>query len=164
MEDDTEVIYDRFGKFAQVDGNADVGIVVLGENPYAEGRGDRADLTLNPTIVKRVRERVDTLILLIVAGRPMVITEALGHADAVVMAWLPGTEGDGVAEVLLGDYEFTGKLPFTWMRSMDQLPFNFEEMDATLFVSGCDAPLFPFGYSLTMAKFTPFVLPACGGL
>jgi len=66
------------------------------------------------------------------------------QADAFVAAWLPGTEGQGVADGLFGDQPFTGKLPFTWPKSMDQLPFNLSSPAA-----GAKAPLFPFGYGLT---------------
>jgi beta-glucosidase len=154
---DTEIVYDRFGKFERVEGNADIGIVVLGERPYAEGQGDRADLDVNPLMIERVAERADTVILILVTGRPLVITEAMKFADAVVVAWLPGTEGNGVSDVLFGDFDFTGKLSFSWMRTMEQLPFDFAEMAD----SGCDAPLFPYGYGLTMAEFVPVVVPVC---
>ena len=75
----------------------------------------------------------------------MVIDDVLPYADAVVAAWLPGTEGQGVADVLFGDQPFTGKLPYTWLRTVDQLPFDF----ANLPTDTCDAPLFPYGYGLT---------------
>ena len=84
--------------------------------------------------------------VIILSGRPLIITEQLPLADAWVAAWLPGCEGQGVADVLFGDYAFTGKLPYSWPRSMDQLPFDF----ANLPTSGCNAPLFPFGYGLTV--------------
>ncbi len=67
----------------------------------------------------------------------MIITEQLNVADAFVAAWQPGTEGAGVADALFGDKPFTGKLPFTWPRGMDQIPS-----------AGAPSPLFPFGYGL----------------
>ena len=157
---DTTVTFNRFGNFDRVlddEGNpviADVGIVVVGEEPYAEGMGDSADLTLSnrdADIINRMRERSQKLIVVLVSGRPMIITDELEATDAFVVAWLPGTEGAGVADVLFGDYEFTGKLPYTWPRSMNQLPFDFANLPA----EGCDAPLFPFGYGLTTEDSSP---------
>ncbi len=142
---DAEIVHDRFGNFEQVEGNADIGIVVIGERPYAEGQGDRADLTINTTLIERMRERADTVIVILVTGRPLIITEALPLADAWVVAWLPGSEGAGVADVLFGEHDFMGRLAYSWPRSIRQLPFNFDNLQA----EGCDAPLFPFGYGLS---------------
>ena len=145
--------YDRLGQYDRiVDENgipaiADVGIVVVGETPYAEGMGDRADLTLSEAdraLTERVRASSKKLVVLLISGRPMIITAQLAQADAFVAAWLPGTEGQGVADVLFGDYPFTGKLPYTWPRSMDQIPFDFDNPPA----EGCAEPLFTFGYGL----------------
>ncbi|MGB0386382.1 MAG: glycoside hydrolase family 3 protein, partial [Ardenticatenaceae bacterium] len=86
-----------------------------------------------------------------------VITDQLAQADAFVAAWLPGTEGQGVADVLFGDYPFTGKLPYTWPRSMDQIPFDFE----TLPSEGCDAPLFRFGAGFLGQSHGPLDLLDC---
>ena len=94
--------------------------------------------------MNKVRPLVKKLVVILVSGRPMIINDALKSADAFVAAWLPGTEGQGVADVLFGDQPFTGKLPFTWPKSMDQLPFNLSSPAA-----GAKAPLFPFGYGLT---------------
>lgn len=147
------VHYDRFGEFDQVPDDAgepavaDVGIAVVGERPYAEGQGDSNDLTLSEgdlDVVKRLRSRSHRLIVILISGRPLVVNEALETADAFVVAWLPGTEGQGVADVLFGEVPFSGKLPYSWPRSMSQLPFDF----ANLPTEGCDAPLFPFGYGL----------------
>lgn len=148
---DTEIIHDRFGRFNQLEDQpekAEVGIVVLGERPYAEGRGDSDDLTINDGMLTRMNNFAETVIVIIVSGRPLVITEQLPLADAWVMAWLPGSEGGGVADVLFGESDFVGKLPFSWPRSNDQLPFDFENMPT----SGCEAPLFPYGYGLTYAE------------
>jgi len=75
----------------------------------------------------------------------MVITDQFQDADAWVAAWLPGSEGEGVTDVLFGDYLFTGKLSYSWPRSNAQLPIN-ENNSAGK--TGCQAPLFPFGYGL----------------
>jgi len=142
------VLYNKWGRFERVtDEIADVGIVVVSETPYAEGVGDLADLTLSErdvALIERVRQRSERIVVILISGRPMVVTEHLDRWDAFVAAWLPGTEGQGVADVLFGDYPFTGKLPYTWPKSMDQIPFDFDHMETT----GPEAPLFPFAYGL----------------
>jgi beta-glucosidase len=139
--------YNRFGRYDNIlDENgdlamADVGVVVIAENPYAEGAGDSKDLTLSDNeieLIQRVRERSQKLVVLVMAGRPLVITEALDLADAWVALWLPGTEGQGVADVLFGDLPFTGKTSFTWPASMDQLPLGSYDTE----------PLFSYGHGL----------------
>ena len=90
-----------------------------------------------------MREICDQLTVVLVSGRPLIISEQIDDWDAVVAAWLPGTEGDGVADVLFGDRPFSGKLPYTWPRSAKQLPFDFETLDPS-------EPLFPFGFGLTI--------------
>jgi beta-glucosidase len=79
------------------------------------------------------------LVVVLVAGRPLLVTDDLPKWDALVMAWLPGSEGAGVADVLFGDQPFRGRLPVTWPRSLDQLPVG----------SGDGQPLFPYGFGLT---------------
>lgn len=142
-----QVQFNRFGKYDNIldkDGNpaiADVGVVVIAERPYAEGVGDDEDLTLNQSdidLITRVKERSQKVVVIILSGRPLVITEALDLADAWVAAWLPGTEGQGVADVIFGDLPFSGKTPFTWLASMDQLPLGISNSE----------PLFPFGFGL----------------
>jgi beta-glucosidase len=159
----TQVNFNRFGNFERINddnGNplmADVGIVVVGERPYAEGVGDRSDLSLSEAdlaAIERIRDRSHKLIVIVISGRPLIISDTLPLADALIAAWLPGTEGQGVADVLFGGYEFSGTLPYTWPRSMDQLPFDF----ANLPTSGCDAPLYPFGYGLKTTDASPVLL------
>jgi beta-glucosidase len=151
---DTQVNYNNFTG----DTVADVGIVVVGERPYAEGFGDSDDLYLSDSDVaniERMHERAERVVVIILSGRPLIITNQLSLADAWVAAWLPGSEGSAVADVLFGDYAFTGKLPFSWPRSMRQLPFNF----AILPSEGCDAPLFSFGYGLDTSE--NVTIPIC---
>ncbi len=153
VSETTKVQFNRFGKFDNLkdaNGNplkADVGIVVISEKPYAEGVGDSATLALDEAqlnLVAKMRTTAEKVVLLVVSGRPILITDVIGDADAVVAAFLPGSEGIGVADVLFGDAPFTGKLPFTWLRSVDQLPFDFANMHST----GFEDALFPFGFGL----------------
>jgi beta-glucosidase len=145
VSENTTVHYDPAGKFDAADAIgteavADVGIVVLSEEPYAEGVGDRGDLHLPETdvaLLERVRSRCRKLVVVLLSGRPLIVTEHLPQWDAFVAAWLPGTEGDGIAQVLFGDYPFTGKLPYAWPSNMDQVSRK-----------AGDEPLFPFGYGL----------------
>ncbi|CAI0384753.1 unnamed protein product [Linum tenue] len=118
-------------------------IVVVGELPYAETEGNNMNLTIpepGPTMIKNVCRAVKCVVV-VVSGRPVVIEPYLKWIDGLVAAWLPGTEGQGVADVLFGNYGFSGKLSRTWFRSVDQLPMNVgdEHYD----------PLFPFGFGLT---------------
>lgn len=105
----------------------DAAVVVIGETPYAEGAGDRTSLNL-PTsdvnLVKNLKEKGLPVIVVLVSGRPMIIGELLPYSDAIIAAWLPGTEGKGVGEVLFGDYAPTGKLGHSWPGSMSQVPMN----------------------------------------
>lgn len=138
---ETEVVYAGDGTFET---RAEVGIVVVGETPYAEGRGDDADLTLSQDdldAIAATRAAVDQLVVVIVSGRPLIITDYIEDWDAVVAAWLPGSEGQGVADVLFGVQPFTGTLPLTWVRSVDQLPLS------SLLANG-EEPLFPFAFGL----------------
>lgn len=117
-------------------------IVVVGETTYAEGYGDSLNLTIpepGPTILTNVCAYVKCVVVLI-TGRPVVIQPYLPQIDALVAAWLPGTEGQGVADVLFGDFGFSGKLPRTWFKTVDQLPMNVGDPHYD--------PLFPFGFGL----------------
>lgn len=153
-----QVHYDRDGDFAGLTDaagqplRAQVGVVVVGEPPYAEGVGDRDDLTLSVgALVAAVRARSDRVVLVIVSGRPLIITELLPQVEAVVAAWLPGSEGAGVADVVYGRAPFKGRLAFTWPRAMGQLPFNFQTPAA----AGCAGPLFAFGAGLAPGEAGP---------
>lgn len=111
------------------DGNFDTatatyGVVSIHELPYVEGGGDRADLSVDQeqlNVVRQLRDRVERLIVVIVSGRPLLIEPILEIADAVVACWLPGTEADGIAEVLTGAAPFTGRLPVAWPRIAAQI-------------------------------------------
>ena len=148
---DVTVLHDARGRFEPRDDAAPsggvLGIAVVGEPPYAEWFGDDATLELplaDALAVERLRQQVDALAVVLISGRPLVIEWELQAADAFVAAWLPGSEGDGVADVLFGLRDATGTLPFTWPRRVDQLPFDLDQAPT----GGCDAPLFPRGYGL----------------
>lgn len=120
----------------------DYAIVAVGEHPYTETAGDSETLTMadpGPDVIKNVCGALKCIVI-IISGRPIVIEPYLTEIDALVAAWLPGSEGLGVVDVLFGDYGFTGKLPRTWFKTVDQLPMNLED-------SHYD-PLFPFGFGL----------------
>ncbi|MBN2442450.1 MAG: glycoside hydrolase family 3 C-terminal domain-containing protein [Spirochaetales bacterium] len=128
----------------------DVAIVVIGETPYAEGRGYDTDLSLTQddiSVLNNVYSAHIPVIVVLVSGRPMIVTNQIDNWDGFVAAWLPGTEGRGVADVLFGDYDFTGKLPCTWPRTMSQIPINVGD-------SSYD-PLFAYNYGLSCSASTP---------
>ena len=77
---------------------------------------------------------------MIVSGRPLVLTDQLRQMDALVAAWLPGSQGEGVADVLFGRRPFTGRLSMTWPRALEQEPINVGDRDYD--------PLFPYGWGL----------------
>jgi beta-glucosidase len=122
---------------------AAIGIAVIGETPYAEFQGDRTNLRLtveDVVLVDTMKRAGLRVVVVLVSGRPLIIDDILDKADAIVAAWLPGSEGQGVADVLFGDYKPTGKLSFTWPRG-----------DSTSLKRG-DAgyqTLFPLGHGLS---------------
>ncbi|MFI0371130.1 glycoside hydrolase family 3 protein [Actinomadura sp. 1N219] len=135
------VAYSKDG--SGIDRSYDAAIAVVGEKPYAEYHGDRTgDLGLGGEDLKtidRLRAAGVPVIVVLVSGRPMDIAAQLPGWDALVAAWLPGTEGAGVADVLYGEAEPTGRLPVTWMRDSAQQPVNRGDGKK---------PLFPFGFGL----------------
>ncbi|XP_043695617.1 beta-glucosidase BoGH3B-like [Telopea speciosissima] len=144
VDPSTEVIYNENPDANFVKSNGfSYAIVVVGEPPYAEYFGDNLNLTIpapGPTIINDVCGSIKCVVVL-VTGRPVVIEPYVSSIDALVAAWLPGSEGQGVADVLFGDYGFTGKLSRTWFKTVDQLPMNVGDAHYD--------PLFPFGFGLT---------------
>ncbi|KAK8545033.1 hypothetical protein V6N13_066346 [Hibiscus sabdariffa] len=139
----TQVVYSENPSAEFVKSNKfSYAIVVVGEPPYAESFGDNLNLTIpdpGPSTIYNVCKAVKCVVI-VVAGRPLVMQPHLSSTDALVAAWLPGTEGQGVADVLY-DYGFTGKLARTWFKRVDQLPMNVGDPHYD--------PLFPFGFGLT---------------
>lgn len=133
------------GRFAT---KPDAAIVVFGENPYAEFQGDRSDVAFddpatvdNLATMRRLRAAGIPVVAVFLSGRPLWVNPYLNASDAFVAAWLPGSEGEGVADLLFGKAEFRGKLPFSWPKRPDQAPLNVGD-------PGYD-PLFAYGFGLT---------------
>src|SRR5262249_8118485 len=141
------------GAFAE---KPDVAIVVFGEDPYAEGVGDRTDVAFttdagrNLAIMQRLKAQGIPVVAIFLSGRPLYVTPELNVADAFVAAWLPGSEAGGIADVLFRkadgsiQHDFHGRLSFSWPRAPDQTPLNVGD-------PGYD-PLFPYGYGLDYAN------------
>jgi len=137
------VVYERDAQFKGADSNASC-VVVVGEKPYAEWEGDNAEISLSEddrAVIAKARGLFKKVIVVLISGRPLVLGSSLAKCDALVAAWLPGTEGAGIADVLFGDAAPTGKLPFDWPLSADQMPLE-------RFASGEQIPLFPVGFGL----------------
>ncbi len=138
------VSYDTFGRFDGSGGEvAPLGIAVVGERPYAEGRGDNGTLALSDselTVLQRMLENVEELVVVLVTGRPLVLGPEFDDVDALLVAWLPGSEGSGVVDVLLGNSEASGRLPYTWPSSPDSLGVPRDDR--------CDGARYPYGYGL----------------
>ncbi len=136
--------------------DADVVIVVLSDKPYAEYNGDTDDLTLTGGMAQANNQKVlneakdakskgKKVIGLLLSGRPLVLNDNLNYFDSFVACFLPGSEaGSGIADVLFGDYDFTGKLSFTWPKNLSQLGYNSNK-------NGYDENIvmFPIGYGLS---------------
>jgi beta-glucosidase len=137
------------GKFGR---KPDVAIVVFGENPYAELVGDRPSIEYSPTdkkdleLLKKLKAAGIPTVAVFLSGRPLWVNPELNASDAFVAAFLPGSEGGGVADVLFKDsagkvrHDFTGKLSYSWPKRADQTPLNFGDLDYD--------PLFAFGHGL----------------
>ena len=137
----TKVTFSKDGADAA---GADLGIVVIGETPYAEMIGDRQSLELadeDVAVVEQMKQAGMPLVVVLLSGRPLIINKVIDKADAFVAAWLPGTEGRGVTDVLFGDFKPVGKLSCSWPRSMDQIPINF--------LDKAYHPLFSYGFGLS---------------
>jgi beta-glucosidase len=140
----TEVTFSKDGSGAA---GAKIGIVVIGEKPYAEMKGDRADLALekeDQDAVSNMKAAGIPVVVIVISGRPLILGDVADKADALIAAWLPGTEGQGIADILFGDFKPTGKLSFSWPRAMSQMPSHVGDANYD--------PLFKLGYGLLVPK------------
>lgn len=168
------------GKITQSDtttnipADAEVIVVCVGEAPYAEMEGDVGN-NWNPTswwdpiefnlkpfqknLITAAKASGKKVVCVLICGRPINITDDIAKCDAFVVAWYPGTEGDGVAEVLYNQngYDFSGRLPETWPASNSQEPVNYGNMGDSTGVAG--TPLFPYGYGRNFTGVLPTVFP-----
>jgi beta-glucosidase len=143
VSNETEVTHSIDGTGAE---GAALGIAVVGELPYAEGVGDREDLSLDEgdvATINNMKKAGIPVVVIVISGRPMIVNDILPQADALVAAFLPGTEGQGITDVLFGDFSPTGKLSYSWPRSNAELPMNIN-MPTEKY-----NPLFPIGYGLS---------------
>lgn len=127
LGESNNVEFEESGNFNTTSNKADVGIAIVSEKPYAEGWGDNPNPTIDNEDLKAIdnlRKSAKKVIVIIISGRPLIITDQLPMWDAAVEAWLPGSEGVGIADVLFGDMPFTGKLPLPWPASIEQLPIQ----------------------------------------
>ncbi|MCR5330755.1 MAG: glycoside hydrolase family 3 C-terminal domain-containing protein [Lachnospiraceae bacterium] len=142
-----EVNYDPLGE--NIAKNvSDAYVIVTGEDPYAETSGDRSASSLNVSAsdralldmlgedIAQIRAQGKPVILVLYSGRPINIASYVDMFDAVVEAWLPGTEGDGLADVLVGEYDFTGTTTFTWPWYASQIGSKFSDDSVVLFRRG----------------------------
>ena len=112
-----------------------------------EGQGDSVTLALsqqNSQVLANVKKAGIPTVVILLSGRPIILGNILDQSDALIAAWLPGSEGQGIADVIFGDYNPTGKLSHSWPRTVSQLPLDVGDKDYD--------PLFPFGYSMTYVK------------
>ena len=124
---------------------ADLAVVVVGERPYAEMFGDTTDLAINKddlAALAAVKASGVPYVVVVLSGRPVILGDIATEAGAIVAAWWPGTEGQGVADILTGAHKPTGKLAFTWPKSVAQLPINKHSKNAA-------EALYPFGFGLS---------------
>ena len=136
------MIYSKDG--SNVPEDAEIAIVVAGETPYAEYMGDDSDLLLDgadTSAINNLTGKGIPVVVILISGRPIMITDQLNKIDALIAVWLPGTEGQGITDVIFGDYTPTGKLSYTWPASISQIPIND--------IDGSKGALFPYGYGLT---------------
>ncbi len=123
----TKVEYSLSGIYKTSGQKAPLGIAVVGEVPYAEGWGDKEYPILSNedlTAIKNLQASCDNVVVVIVSGRPLLIANEVTNWDTLVAAWLPGTEGIGVADVLFGKKQFMGTLPVPWPKTAEQLPLT----------------------------------------
>jgi beta-glucosidase len=145
---DVEITYSKEGE--PIDTTADLAVVVIGETPYSEGLGDRDDLNLRVSqinLVRNIKNAGLPVIVILISGRPLIIKSIVPYSDAIIAAWLPGTEGGGITDVLFGDFNPTGLLSHSWPAAMEDIPINFGD--------SVYKPLFEYGYGITDLSDSP---------
>ncbi len=149
------IVFSKTGNFA--DTSAAYFIIIIGEIPYAEFMGDRSNLDLYSSqvaLVKKMKNYGAPVVLILVSGRPLILAPVLHYCDAIFAAWLPGTEGEGVSDILFGDYQPRGVLSRTWPKSNSQIPINVG--DSSYF------PLFAYGSGIQSLADSPLgSAPVC---
>lgn len=152
----TDVLNENSGQIVNNINDAQTVVVVLSELPYSEGVGDNQILTLTGgnadpnnlnalNIAQQAHQNGKNVVGILISGRPLLLGDYLQYFDSFVAAWLPGSEGGlGIADVIFGDYDFTGKLSYTWPKSIAYVGYNSnrEDYDENLVQ-------FPYGYGLT---------------
>jgi hypothetical protein len=134
--------YSRDG--TSIDTSADIAVVTIGETPYAEMYGDRYDLSLSVSqinLIRNIKNAGLPVVVILISGRPLIIESIIPYSDAIIAAWLPGTEGNGITDVLFGDYNPSGLLSHSWPAEMENIPINFGD--------AIYEPLFEYGYGIT---------------
>ncbi|XP_051131016.1 uncharacterized protein LOC127251394 isoform X2 [Andrographis paniculata] len=145
VSDKTEVVYEQDPSASTISGkDYSFAIVVVGEAPYCESGGDSSTLEIHfngAELISTVADDIPTLVILI-SGRPLALQpQLLEKMESLVAAWLPGSEGNGITDVIFGDHDFQGQLPVTWFKNVEQLPMHAEDESYD--------PLFPIGFGLT---------------
>ena len=121
-------------------------IIVVGEDPYTEMKGDSDELFLSDKdieSIEEVKKMEIPYVVVLITGRPLIVNDIIDNSNAFLVAWLPGTEGGGVADILFGKENLSGKLSFSWPKRMEDIPCNYD--------NNCE-PLYPLGYGLTYGK------------
>jgi len=169
----SNISYDESGNNL---GGADKIVLVVGEGTYAETEGDHGfknaaeyascascneykDQTMSillancphADLIDKCKASGKPVVIVLISGRPLIITQEIAKCDAFVAAWLPGSEGAGVADVLYADKPFSGKLTHTWPKSLDQIPINTGTAYSDEPKGSGGDPLFPYGFGLTYA-------------
>jgi beta-glucosidase len=140
--------YSREG--TSIDTTADVAVVAIGETPYAEISGDRYDLGIPVSqinLIRNIKNAGVPVIVVLISGRPLIIESIIPYSDAIIAAWLPGTEGQGITDVLFGDHNPSGLLSHSWPAEMEDIPINFGDSEYN--------PLFEYGYGITDLSDSP---------
>ncbi len=141
-----QISYDANAAFPTNTDQADIGIAVVGEKSYSEGVGDNENPALSRedlATISKLQKLSKKIVVVIISGRPLFLPKEADNWDALVAAWLPGSEGGGVSDVLFGKQPFKGKLPLSWPRNLKQLPFSPDGITADK-----TEPLFPRGFGL----------------